>query len=319
MEKEIFDSYNKDKYLESLDEYEDRTINNIKRTIKQAAEYEKLKQKCLYDWNIEEICAYYKTLNSASISYLRSVNSILSQYTMWCLKNGIVKDSLNHFKEITLEMYKNCINNQRVKNQIIKRNDLITNINVLLSNPSDKFLMLAIFEGLKGSNFDELTNLNTDSFFKKGDVLYVKTNNRIIEISERLYNYAIEASERYTYDGLGELGSQQNGKAIKLCDNIGISIIKDYTNVKSQDDFRRGRRIYIRFKKLCERFELSGKMNVKDLYESGRIDYITKIANAKGISKKEVLKNESELIYKKYTEKYNYPEYVMKYADYLTD
>ena len=121
-------------------------------------EYEKDKDICTF--TTEEVKDFYTSLKTASFMRLTVVDSQLKRYAAWCVEKEIIDPQENKIKGFTQEDLMQCTVSQ--KDNIISRERLIEEI-AILPNISERFLCLALFEGIAGKEYCELTNL------KKGD------------------------------------------------------------------------------------------------------------------------------------------------------
>src|SRR5690606_1173441 len=71
-----------------------------------------------------------------------------------------------------------------------------------LVNESDRALLLGLFEGIRGTGFSELLNLEEKDIREKDGIFQVRLNGneRTIEISERLAQMLISAANRSEYN-----------------------------------------------------------------------------------------------------------------------
>lgn len=266
-------------------------------------------QKDVSNFSFYDITEYYKTLNASSVNGLKVLNSQFSIYTDWCLKQNLVTDGQNHFLELRTEDYNNCINKALVKLSIFSREELLDLI-YELPNPKDRFLILALFEGIKGKDFSDITLLKPEDI--NGNICTLASGKQI-EISDDLKDIIIATIAEDTYYSMS--GHMQ--KKIPLIDHGYI--IKEYPNVEVNAGtvYQSGRRLY---SSLQRAFEFLGVPHLKanDLYYSGIIHTIK--TNAKVRSMKSI-----DYIYSEYFEemqdKYNIGKYkkaiVEKYEDYL--
>lgn len=256
-----------------------------------------------------EIIEYYKLLNTSSADSLSVMNSQFSLYTQWCLQENLVKDNQNHFLEVTYENYKSCINKAIFDLSILKREVLDEWIEQL-PNPKDKFVLLGLFEGLKGKDFCELAKLRLSDI--NGNRATLCTG-RKVELSNKLISIIEECVEENTYYSI-------SGKGVKTTTLIDNGyIIKDYPNVKSNvSDFQIGRKIYNSVTRILNYFGVLEYMSANSVYESGKIDMINRRSRELGITGNEYVYSD---YIKEVEEKYNCNIvkniYVLKYDGYL--
>ena len=143
----------KDKFVEETDN--DYAIKYFKLI----SEYEDRKDKDLSSFSIGEIIDFYKILSSRSFTFLANCNYSLVRYTRWCLHNSLVPDGQNHYDEIDDSIIMECLNHHAIENSIISYEDLIKQEDIL-ENVSDACLVQAVFEGVCGVGYAELSNLH---------------------------------------------------------------------------------------------------------------------------------------------------------------
>lgn len=265
--------------------------------------------KDVSNFTVYEIIEYYKLLNLSSLGSLSVMNSQFSMYTQWCLQENLVIDNQNHFLEITLEHFKLCINKALFDMRIITR-ETVLNWTNQLPNPKDQFVLLALFEGLKGKDFCEISKLRPEDI--KGNIATLCTG-REIQISDKLLDIihdCIEETEYYSITGAGV-------KRMTLVDKGYV--VKDYPNIKEDvSEFQIGRKIYNGITRTLNYFGMSKIMSANSIAESGKIHMIKERAKELNISNKDYLYSDR---IKEVEEKFNCnivrSLFWLKYEDYL--
>ena len=199
----IYNHERKDWYIESVSDHVG-TARNIENMFAKAKNYEELYGKDLCNWNIKEIIRFMKTLGTTSRSLIFNYISVYKKYTDFCIYHKMVDDNINHYEEITHEMIDNATNKAKLRQEIITREELLKGIEKL-NDSSDKFLLLAIFEGVMGTSFSELRNVHTTDI--EGNKLKLCTG-REIEISNALKRIAYEAAEETTRTSYGTVDTE---------------------------------------------------------------------------------------------------------------
>ena len=252
----------------------------LKRLFNKTEAFEIRLDKDISSFTVYEIVDLYKTFNLYSADSLTVMHSHLALYTDWCLKQNIIPDCQNHFTEVTSDTIYKCINVVALKKSIITRETLYTWLEQIV-NPSDAFIMIALFEGIKGKDFCEIVNLRMSDF--SGNKVKLCTG-RELEVSDRLVNLALESSTAKIYFGTNGLGK----KTPFL--NEGDLIVKNYPNSQSNATaFYLGRRIYT---KLMRNFSFLGVdewMKANSLSDSGQIDFINMRAKELGMTARDYL------------------------------
>lgn len=239
---------------------------------RKTAEFENANGKDVSNFTFYEILDMYKTFNVNSLGVLQVLNSQLSTYTQWCLQQNLVFDSQNHFLEFKKEILDSCINHIIIKKKIVSREQVLEWARQL-KNPSDSFIFLALFEGIRGKNYCELAFLKISDFHDGK----VKLNTgREIQISKELYNIALEANETLQYYGVS------NDLIYKL--NPEDLIIKNYPNVQDvTDEVQAGIRISHKIKRNAKFLGVEHFLSSNALRESGKIDFIKTQSKELGI------------------------------------
>lgn len=266
-------------------------------------------EKDVSNFTFYEIIEYYKLLNTYSMIALRVLNSQFSLYTQWCLQHNLVNDGQNHFLELRMEDYDSCLNKGLLDLCIISRKEVLKWVDEL-QNPRDQFILLGLFEGIKGKDFCELANLKPGDV--NGNILKLCTG-RTINISDKL-KYIIEEcmSENIYYSTTGK-----EKKVMPLIDRGYI--IKDYPNTKEDvSEFQRGRQIYNAIQRIMQYIGVYPVVSANQIYESGKLDMVKTQAAKHGINCIDYIYSEHIIEVK---EKYNCTilakSYIMKYKNYL--
>lgn len=194
MDDKMYNETAKTMFMDSLN-LDRRSRNNIIRIFRRSASEERRLGKDLCNWTSSEFVAFYKQMNSVSLSYLLNCNNIFDSYCMFCLSKNMVMDGQNHTVEINREVIKSCLNKVAMKQGIVTREQLLDHLGNLL-NPGDKFLILGIFEGINGNGLDEALRAKISDI--EGDKLTLFTG-REITISPELKKFAIESERTYEF------------------------------------------------------------------------------------------------------------------------
>jgi hypothetical protein len=155
---------------------------------------EEILQKDLYDYNLNQICEFYKMKFTSSIDRLRVLNYALRDYCQWAINENLVFDGQNHYLEVNNDILRNCINKKDISGMLFKRADLLQIIQKF-DNPRDAFIYIAIYEGIK---IEELIDLNIGDIDQRKKTVKLSSG-REIELSSECINYAIKANQEYTY------------------------------------------------------------------------------------------------------------------------
>lgn len=259
------------------------SIDNIKAVFKKTKFFEEKFKKDVADWAPEEIICFYKALGSSSLNSLLTRHSFLRGYADFCMANNLIKCHQNCFQEIDIETLKTCLNLTRSDDFIITREQLLEMISGF-DNPSDKFLLLAPFEGIYSSNYKDIMCVKTGDF--SGNTLTLNSG-KVIEVSDELKQIAMESAAEFGYISLSEKRTQ-------------ISFHKDEIDyvVKGLGRSCAGKLsasgMILRIERIRNYYpDVPKSITAKALNSSGRIDYINKIAAENNISGEDVVKDKA--------------------------
>lgn len=233
---------------------------------KQAEPVEEALQKDLCNFNINEVLGMLKHFCTPSMETLMMGVSTFRRYTYYCMEQNIVQDRLNHYEEVTNEMYLDCINKSLAEDKIISRENLLKQVH-LLENPVEKFVLFAVFEGLGGTGCRDLVDIQLEQF--DGNNVTLKSG-RVLTVPDELVEIAKESEQEYFY--YPPTASNEKYERVKFKDEPGI--IKNLYNVKADSsDQRKAYNIVNKLRRISDR-EGSKAFLHGHLVESGRIDLI---------------------------------------------
>lgn len=155
----------------------------------------------LCDWTVAEIIDYYQSQFFKSLESLMVIHSEFNRYAKWCLMNDLIEDHQNHFDELDRKILNSeCINHAYLDNGIRTREEVLEIVNgQMLRNVSERFLVLALFEGIGGKGYSDFATLTMNDF--EGNT--VKLRNRTISVSQDLVQLAQKSSETFEYYSYG--------------------------------------------------------------------------------------------------------------------
>ena len=228
----------KRKYLKEV--YPDNSKESVVliREFEKAAAFEEGKRKDLYDWRISEIIEYYQSLKTDSLETLETINKKIMQYVEWALKNELTYDARNHFREVNHDILaEKCLNKDIMNSKIVSREDLLEKIS-LLPNASDRFVLLALFEGFKGKDFCDIYNIKTTDI-NMTDKTVCTFSGKCKKMSDELIEIAIMSAKEYQYKGMTLKSTRMN-----ILVGEPEDVIKSYPNMKGNNEYNKGRTIY---------------------------------------------------------------------------
>lgn len=233
---------------------------------KQAEPVEETMNKDLCDFNINEILGLLKHFCTPSMETLMMGVSMFRRYTYYCIEQNIVQDGLNHYEEVTNEMYLDCVNRSLSEDKIISREDLMRQVN-FLDNPVEKFVLLAVFEGLGGTGCMDLVDIKLEQF--KNNKVTLRSG-RVLTVPKELIEIAEESANEYFYYPPNVTNVKY--EKVRFKDEPGI--IKSLYNVKADStDRRKAYNIVNKLRRISDREGSKAFLN-GHLVESGRIDLI---------------------------------------------
>lgn len=302
--------YNQDRKQQYIVDVEQKSGGNLAAIMayfKASKPVEEALNKDISCFTVKEIIGYYKSLSTPSRLYLSTINSQLSMYTSWCQLNDFLIDKQNHFDEITTDMLEACINRSLLEEKYVTRSRLLKIIGEnQFVNVSSNFLVLAIFEGIAGREYSEITNLYPEDF----DGSEIKLSGlRHFSVSKELKKLAKASASEYTFYQIDDGFSRQR--------QFDPSDRRCYKNlIKNKSLNREHLLITARLKRLSDLYGyrfLQGKA----LKESGRIHLIKELMKKNGQSAEECLYANREMLEMRYGRFQSITSYYQKYKDML--
>lgn len=288
----------KEKYLDTK---EDEPRRKIELLFGKLEQYEDEIGKDLSCFNVVDISNMYTSLQT-TFDILSNHHSRLSAYTDWVIKE-VKKYKLdipvkrNNYALIhTDELHEFA--GTKDADGIITREELLKMIKKL-PNVSDQFIVLCLFEGIRGVDYSEIREITMDSF--KGNTLHIKTGSlhydhdargniesssrrfkrpteRDIQVSDELIELARKASHETEYIPLvGE-----DYKPINLVD-------EPYIIKRTQIARNKGTQPKLT-RRIVKIFDyLGGDLNANKVRNSGKVHYILEKAKELNKSTKEIV------------------------------
>lgn len=225
----------------------------------------------LCDWTSLQIVDFYNYYVKG-IGELRNAHSQFKKYANWCIQNGLAHDTQNHFDEIDPDTLLNYINKTEIRKRIITREEL-TNGLPRLENPVDQFFMLALFEGLRGAAYSEITAAKLSQI----DGNYINTiSGRRLRISNTIKTIADDSAKEYIYYTLRSNGGIRRTKLIGTNDEIfKLSEVAKFDTQEERDKSAYAS-LRLKFKNIKQQMGLNETMKYDDIYISGMIDAVSR-------------------------------------------
>lgn len=316
MEKKLYNRERKERYLKNREKTSADVPQIIKSLFHKTYGLENVYGKDVCDFNTEQVddLMYYVGLGTySSISFLYYC---MIDYVDWCISEGLVKDGMNHFRDIDFNSLQKYINKKITDSKILTREQLLSQIE-LLNNPRDKVFLLSCFEFGVGREYVDFLEMEMKDIDRENHILHLKTRN--VEISNEWISIATEASE--TYEIVTNIHDFSNPLVRKIELEHTNKIYKNTVNVKgssSTDDKmfiqKRMARVFVSIKKTLG---LNPAVKAQSIINSGRIHYIKTKAKERGISPEEFIKENRKEIENQFGILCNPILFIREYHSYL--
>lgn len=282
--------YNEDYKREFLQNVENPVMYERQFTIFEP--FEETYEKDLYDFTVSQILTVYKSIGTTSSYFLYHINNRNTRYAEYALNKNLVKDGQNHFEEIKTEVLLSCLDKAGIRASVITRDEMRVYTSKLL-NAQDKYLFWACFEGIDGTDHNEITRLKVQDIDEKAKTAKL-ISGRIVKVSDELILAAKEAQEatfHYKY-----ISSNNTGYASETNLVSGDGIWKAAMRKNMVDtDAAKGMQVYKTLNKCIQYLDLPhGYLTVNSLRQSGLIDYIQRLAKEKNESCYNILYKDSD-------------------------
>ncbi len=284
--------YNEERKLQYIEyKMDTATLDKyfLKNIFGKAETFEEAYGKDMAEWNAEQIISFYKWYDTCSLYSLMNINSALHTYCLWCLKNGYV--SSDCYKDVTYEMLGECVNKEELSKIFVTRKQLVKMLEDLV-NPVDKFLLLALFEGIKGDYCSEITHLKTTDI----DGRYIILPTRRIVISDMLRELCYRSAEEVEY-----LPFYREDLVTYLDNSDETLIFKQNKKRVYYDDRHMDRCVTGRYKVISKYLGFPEKLTSKKLIISGKLEFIKGLCREEGKRVEDIITEKRELINNQYT------------------
>lgn len=290
----------KDRYISKKESETIMSPNFLNNLFTKTEPFEEKVHKDVCEWTLNEIIEFYKFSDLYSLESLANINSNLLMYTNWCLTESLVSDGQNHFLELDSKMLLSCVNTDLLGKTVLTWDELSANVDLLM-NYSDRYIFYALYEGMCGEEYREITFAKSEDV--TGNTIRLCTG-RKIDVSSKFIEVAMAAAEEERYYEFGK-----KNKAVPFRSGV-------------EDDgyfFRRIKRSYLpsedsnlvhtksqilarRFGKSIKYLGLPIQITPKKIILSGKLNYIKGIMEKEGETDlKKVLMTHKEEIDCKYS------------------
>jgi len=264
----------------------------ITRAFTKFAKYEDKYKKDLSLFTIKEILDTYIALEFTSFELLSNINSQLNAYTEWCLSYG--KHHYEELKGLKINNYSSIHTNELhaligniEADKIITREELLEMAKEL-PNPSDAFILLCLFEGIRGRDYSEIREIKWEDF--NGNKLHIVPgripklyegvnvpSERFITVSDELIAYADKCRFRTYYTPLID-----TEKITELADEDFI-----VKRTKKARDWNKQPKLTRRIVEMLK--YIGADISASDVRDSGKVYYINDICKKHNIKGKDVV------------------------------
>lgn len=275
------------------------------------ADYEEEAGRDLCNLSTGEIILFYKLCFTHSLDQLMVMNNVFKNYTDWCILNGLVTDSQNHYAEINNDYLVGCVNTGLLDKKIISKEEM-KDICDRCRNYSNKFIVSGLFDGLGEDYCMEIGYATPDKYDTETGELTTYYGRRV-KISPETFEYLKKAcaEEIYVYASGFDVRLIESQYPIKPID-FG------HNNPVTQPDgplmIQRIRNRMQDIKKVAAKGK---EITTKSLRDSGLIDAINSLAAKPGETTIDKIYRNREEIESKYGKFSSINRFVIKYQKYL--
>lgn len=281
----MFDPEIKEKFIEYKHSQATLPDNYLNRLFEDTEQIECDYQIDVADWDEPLIIEFCKSKQSSSLHSLVVMVGRLSEYADY-IKRLQNKTSANKYYNITSDILKTCVDEEKRKKRFISKRDFYNDLNIL-ENAVDKFVLTALFEGIKGKGFEQIWRLELKNINR--DEVILHNGKKIDTMDYNLYFYAHESAEAEWYYTYGKTDT-----AVKMIGSpdqiIKLTNKKQYLEI-SDDPVMINRQDKNIFRKFERAADLIGWEEIKPrtLLLSGQIEYTKRIAEDKQLDIEDVV------------------------------
>ena len=183
----------KQKYIDQLKHQSH--IQFAKNAFNASEMFEIALDRDLMTFDEEERLDLYKTMQIKEYKQLYDIHSEINRYSRWCFDEKIINE--NNYIKISYIILEKCL---VVKEEVISYEELQSYENLLL-NDCDKFLLEALYHGIKGREFCELENIRLPDIKRTAiSKFHVQLcTGRTIDVTKRFWLLATEAANEFNY------------------------------------------------------------------------------------------------------------------------
>ena len=156
---------------------------------------EEMKDKDCCNFIYSEIENLLRSFRSSSVGTLAVKLSILTSYTDFCIERGFSIDNQNHYREIDTTKMINYIDKRKAQYAFLTYTDVMDVVSKLESN-RDKYLVLGIYCGLIGKEFEDFIDITNQDLLGDNKIL-IRSTGEIRTVPDNLYKIMEKAGNEY--------------------------------------------------------------------------------------------------------------------------
>ena len=273
----MYNEERKREYLRYIVEDLGQTPQSITALFRKTDSYEELLNKDVCDFTFPEIDKLLSVFSASSVNAIRKNISVLRTYTDWCCSCNISIDNINHYDEINMKVENLQKYLNKEKSVCPNRKQVLEDISEFRNN-SDKFLILALFEGVRTEEVGELFQVKISKL--NGNILTFENGEERV-LSKELVKLAIASSKEEEY-------ISSTGAALTL--RMEGNIVNSRNNVRSNTMENLNLRLTNRLIVLRREMNMP-YLTIPRLHTAGIVDQLKRIMEKYGISKEEIFED----------------------------
>lgn len=270
----------KKKFLESLldKQYDDKRI--FDDVFKNLERFEEKLDKDFCTFNFTEIDYFFSEMKFGSLYPIKFYRYCLGLYTKWCLDNCY--SQYDNIAEIPVRKFVEYItkqNNSYIQDKAILTPYELQCVANQLINPCDRYILYALFEGIKGDEFSELINLEKSNFIEEPNGWYVLLeNDKKISVMEGFARTALISANTFYYISFND--EEEKTNVFPLYQQKPGQIYKPRANITSNNSIMN--RVNQRILKIKDMLDMPD-LTVSVLRHSGLVYYISQLSDKEKI------------------------------------
>ena len=170
----VYNENQKHRYLEYRKKTNDDIAPILLSIFRKTSKLEETYNKDIYDFSREQCEDLFYYLGLGTYSSIAFVYYSLCDYTDWCLSQGLVKDGMNHIRDIDYKNIGKYINRRITDSKIVTREDVLHYM-TLLNNPRDSLFLLSCFEFGVGREYKDFLNMELKDIDEENHILHLLT------------------------------------------------------------------------------------------------------------------------------------------------